>query len=107
MGKLNTRRIRHKYNAQPTKVDGIRYDSKKEAAYGGQLNLLQKCGEILFFLRQVPFRLPGNITYRLDFMEFHKDGSVHLVDIKGFDTPMSKLKRKQVEALYPVQIEIK
>ncbi len=101
------RLVRHKYHAQPTKVDNIRYDSKKEARYGGQLNMLQRSGEILFFLRQIPFELPGGVKYRCDFMEFWKNGDIKFVDIKGYDTPMSKLKRKQVEALYPIEIEIK
>jgi len=96
----------HKYRAKRTTVDGFNFDSKKEAAYYGKLNLLKRSGEISFFLRQVPFHLPGNVTYRLDFMEFHKDGSIKYVDVKGMDTPVSKLKRKQVEALYPIKIDI-
>ena len=108
MEKLNIRKmVRHKYYAKPQKINNMHFDSKKEAKYYGQLNMLQKCGEILFFLRQVPFHLPGNIIYRVDFMEFHKDGSVHFVDVKGYITQMAKNKIKQVEALYPINIEIK
>jgi len=97
----------HKYKAQPQKVDGIRFDSKKESQYYGQLKLLKKAGELDFFLRQVPFELPGGIKYRLDFMEFYKDGTIKYVDIKGFMTPVSKMKIKQVEDLYPIKIEVK
>lgn len=99
--------VKHKYHAQPTTVDEIRYDSKKEARYGSQLKLLQKAGEILFFLRQVPFDLPGGIKYRVDFMEFWKDGNIKFIDVKGFMTQVSKNKIKQVEALYPINIELK
>ena len=60
----------------------------------------------LWFLRQVPFHLPGKIVYRVDFVEFHKDGSVHFVDVKGFENTVSKNKIKQTEALYPVKIEL-
>lgn len=99
--------VRHKYHAKPTKVDNVRYDSKKEARYAGQLKMLQMAGEILFFLRQVRFDLPGNVIYRLDFMEFWSNGDIKYIDIKGYDTPVSKLKRKQVEDLYPIKIEVK
>lgn len=99
--------MKHKYKAQPIKVDNVRYDSKKEAKYAGQLKILQKAGKIDFFLRQIPFDLPGGIKYRIDFVEFHSDGSVHFVDIKGFMTQIAKIKIKQVESLYPIKIEIK
>ena len=94
-----------KYNAKKTQVDGKTFDSIKEANYYCELKIRQRDGEILFFLRQVPFDLPGNVKYRLDFLEFHTDGTVHAVDVKGMRIEMYKLKKKQVEALYPVEIE--
>lgn len=36
----------NKYKAQPVTVDGIRFDSKKEARRYGQLKLMQQAGEI-------------------------------------------------------------
>lgn len=98
--------IRHKYHATPTVNDGIRFDSKKEAAYYEKLKLWRSAGEVLFHLRQVPFDLPGGVKYRADFVIFWADGDVTVVDVKGFDTPQSKQKRKQVEALYPIEIQI-
>ena len=98
-------RIYHKFHAKPTQYKGIRYHSKREAQYAAQLDLRVKGGEVLFYLRQVPFQLPTSI-YRLDFMEFWADGSVHLVEVKGMETPLGKLKREQVQALYPVEIEV-
>ena len=98
---------RHKFSAKPTELDSIKFQSKKEARYYQGLKLLQKAGEVVFFLRQVPFDLPGNVKHKIDFIEFHSDGTVHFVEIKGYDTPMGKLKRKQVEAIYPVKIEVK
>lgn len=108
MAKLNIQNfLKHKYNAKPQKIDNMHFDSKKEANYFGQLKLLEKAGEILFFLRQTAFDLPGNIKYRCDFVEFWKNGDIKFVDIKGYDTPMSRLKRKQVEDLYPIKIDVK
>jgi dissimilatory sulfite reductase (desulfoviridin) alpha/beta subunit len=98
---------RHKFQAKPSDEDGIRFASKKERAYYRVLKFRQKIGEVLFFLRQAPFHLPGNVRHVIDFIEFWANGTVHFVEIKGFDTPMGKLKRKQVEAIYPITIEIK
>lgn len=92
---------RSKYNAMKTVVDGIKFDSKKEAAYYEYLKLRQRAGTIKYFLRQVPFDLPGNIRYRVDFMAVQDDDTIQYFDVKGFKTAMYKLKKKQVEALYP------
>ncbi len=98
--------IGHKFHAIRTEKDSQKFDSKMEARYYDSLKLQKKAGGIVFFLRQVPFHLPGNVRYIADFQVFHSDGSVSFVDVKGHDTPLSILKRKQVEALYPVKIEV-
>ncbi|MFH1079481.1 MAG: DUF1064 domain-containing protein [Pseudomonadota bacterium] len=98
---------RHKFRAKPSDEDGFRFASKKERAYYQGLKLRQKSGEVLFFLRQAPFHLPGNVRHIIDFIEFWADGTVHFVEIKGFDTPLGKLKRKQVMDLYPINVEVK
>jgi len=105
----NSRRqwpIKHKYRSVPVEYDGIRFDSKKEGRYYNELKLRQASGEVIFFLRQVPFHLPGSVTYRVDFQEFHADGTVHFIDVKGMETKDFIMKKKQVEALYPVTIEV-
>ena len=99
----------HKFYAKPAKRawgDGseIRFQSKKEARYFDKLILAQRSGELVFFLRQVPFHLPGGVTYRVDFQEFWSDGAVRFVDVKGVRTSQYIDKKKQVEALYPVEI---
>lgn len=99
--------IYHKYKAKVTETDGIRFDSKKEAKYYSDLKLRVKSGEIIFCLRQVPIHLPGKTKLVIDFVEFHTDGTVHFVEIKGFETKTWKIKRRQVEALYPITIEVK
>jgi hypothetical protein len=98
---------RHKFRAKPSDEDGIRFASKKERAYYQGLKLRQKSGEVLFFLRQAPFHLPGNVRFVVDFIEFWSDGTVHFIDVKGFDTPLGKLKRKQVMDIYPINVEVK
>lgn len=98
--------LKHKFGAVRTKRDGLKFDSKLEAAYYSQLKLRQHAGDILFFLRQVPFQLPGNVKYVCDFMVFMADGTIEIVDVKGKDTHMSIAKRKMVEDIYPLQIKV-
>ena len=98
--------VRHKFNAVRTESDGINFDSKKEARYYGQLKLRMRSGEVLFFLRQVPLHLPGGVRYVVDFQEFHSDGTVHFVDVKGMQTKDFVMKKKMVESIYPVEIEV-
>ena len=98
--------IKHKFHSNPCESsDGKKFQSKKERNYYQKLLLAQKAGELIFFLRQIPFDLPGNTKYRADFIEFWKDGSVDITDVKGFKTDTYKLKKKQVEALYPIKIK--
>lgn len=96
--------FRHKFNAKRTEYDGISFSSKREAKYYADLLLAKSSGELVFFLRQVPFHLPGGVKYLVDFVEFWKDGSVRFCDVKGFKTPMYIIKKKQVESIYPVEI---
>lgn len=99
-------KLRHKFGAIRTERNTFRFGSKLEADYYDQLCLLKKGGVVLFFLRQVPFHLPGNIIYRADFQVFYKDGLVEFVDVKGFETKEFKLKKKLVECHYPIKIKL-
>ncbi len=102
---MTIQRFKHKFNAQRTELDGIKFASKKEANYYGELKIRQAAGLVLFFLRQVPFHLPGNIRYVVDFAEFLSNQEVRFVDVKGYKTDMYKLKVKQVKDVYGVTIE--
>ncbi|HJY22034.1 MAG TPA: DUF1064 domain-containing protein, partial [Hanamia sp.] len=79
---------------------------KLEWAYYKKLQLLVKAGHVLFFLRQVPLHLPGGSKYVCDFVEFLADGNVRFVDVKGVETSEFIVKKKIVEAIYPITIEI-
>lgn len=96
---------RHKYKAVSVEFDGIKFASKKEGRYYQELKLRVQAGEVIFFLRQTSFHLPGGTTYRVDFQEFHSDGTIHFIDVKGFKTKEFIRAKKQVEDLYPVEIE--
>ena len=101
------RLVRHKYRAKRTENDGIRFDSKLEAQYYGILKLLRdNTNEVLFFLRQVPIHLPGGTKLVIDFQVFWSDGKVTFEDVKGMQTDQFKIKKREVEALYPFEIKI-
>jgi uncharacterized protein DUF1064 len=97
---------RRKYGNHITHVDGIRFDSRREAKYYQNLQLRIAGGEVKYFLRQVPIHLPGGTKLVVDFQEFHTDGSVHYVDVKGRETPVFRLKKREVEHHYPIKIEL-
>lgn len=108
-----TPKRRSKYGAQPTEADGIRFDSKAEANYYLELKARVAAGDVAYFLRQVPIHLPGRTRYVVDFLEFlpctcggctcqrHR-----FVDVKGVQTQTFRLKKRQVEELYPIEIEV-
>jgi hypothetical protein len=97
---------KHKFNAKPAHVDQIRFDSTLEAAYYTHLKTLQSAQEVIFFLRQTPFHLPGGVRYVVDFTVFYSDGTVKFIDVKGMITDTFKMKLKMVEDLYPIKITI-
>ena len=103
---MPVRMLRHKFGAVRTVKDGISFPSKAEARFYDELVMRQRGGDVLFFLRQVPFHLPGGVRYVVDFQVFHSDGRVRFVDVKGLETPGFITKKKLVEALYPVEIEV-
>lgn len=101
---IQFRMLKHKFRAIPINIEGIKFASKKEAKRYQELKLLQKTGELVFFLRQTPFHLPGNAKYLSDFICFWQDETVTIEDVKGIRTPMYILKKKLVESLYPIKI---
>jgi len=111
---------RQKYHAKPTVVDGIRFASKKEANRYMELKLLVLAGEIEGITLQPGFKLGTDdapvlmrsarypngrrASYFADFKYKCKDGREIIEDVKGMDTPLSKLKRAVVEAQYGIRI---
>lgn len=97
--------IRSKYEAKKTLVDGVVFDSKKEAARYQELKLLEKAGGIKDlslqpnFLLQDKFKCQGKthrkIEYIADFQYYIiKDKKWVIEDVKGFKTDVYKLKKK-------------
>ncbi len=94
----------NKYRNERTVIDGISFASKKEAKRYKELMYARLSGDCLWFLRQTPFHLAGGVKYISDFIVFWRDGSITIEDVKGIKTPVYLLKKKQVEATYPITI---
>jgi len=108
----------NKYGAQATTLDGIRFDSKKEARRYAELLLLQRAGEIRDLERQVEFPLltthhRGAEVHRVGsyFADFqYREGPTGILRIEDAKSPATaknplyRLKRKMVMLAYSVEI---
>lgn len=94
---------RNKYNAVKQSFNGRTYHSKKEAQYAAELEWRLKAGEIAEYIPQHPLRMYVNgkkiCNYFIDFKVIYPDGSIELVECKGFETDVWRLKWKLTEAL--------
>lgn len=104
---LGGREKAQKYRNQPTDVDGIRFDSKKEAGYYTQLQLAKAGGQIKGFARQVSIPLPsGKRRIRLDFVVHELDGRLRWIDVKGGKpTEAWSVRRDEIQAMLGIVIE--
>ena len=93
-----------KYGNKKVEINGHKFDSKKESNYYLYLLSEQQADRVTMFLMQVPIPLPGGVKYIIDFVVFRADGSVEWIDVKGMRTDIYKLKKRQVEELYPFEI---
>lgn len=85
----------NKYHAVQTEVDGIRFDSKAEAARWSELRLAERAGAITQLERQVKLLLPTGITWRIDFT--YVEGGVQVYeDVKGKITSDYRIKRNML-----------
>ena len=99
-----------KYRNKPVTVDGIKFHSIRESVYYADLKLRERAGEIRNLTLQPKFPITINgekvCDVVLDF-SFYEENRRRVLDIKGFDTPISRLKRKLVHAVYPgVTVEV-
>lgn len=99
----------HKYGAKRTTVDGITFDSKREAERYDELQLLVRAGQIHGLRLQPSWDLHVMgvkvARYVADF-SYHvwAEGPVVVEDVKGMRTPMYRLKAKMLKAEYGIEI---
>lgn len=109
-----------KYGNRKVTVDGIEFDSKKEAQRYWELKLMQRAGVISGLELQKEFeliptqRIDGKVVersckYKADFA-YIKDGQQVVEDVKGYRDPKSAgyakfvIKRKLMLHLYGIRI---
>lgn len=108
IGKPNQSK-KNKYGAHPRCEDGIHFASGLEADYYLELKLRLMAGDIAGYCRQPAFLIipsdPAKDTrkcdYKADFIVFHNDGNYEIIDTKGMQTPVYKIKMKAMNEKYP------
>jgi hypothetical protein len=101
-----------KYHSRKAIVDGIKFDSLKEAKRYNELKILEKANEITELRLQVKFELQPSfkkegktyrkIEYIADFTYYDNKLNKYIVeDTKGYKTEVYKLKKKLFEYKYP------
>ena len=110
-----TMRCRSKYGAKKVTVNGITFDSRKEANRYTELVLLERAGKISGLERQVKFelipsqRVDGKVVerachYVADFV-YMENGTKVVEDVKGYKTPEYIMKRKLLLKEYGIQVK--
>lgn len=101
---------RNKFNAKKTEVDGIVFDSKREALRYQDLKIAERCGVISDLKLQTTFPLIVNdvlvASYRSDF-EYTEDGERVVEDTKSEFTRKLmwyRMKKKLMLAIYGIEI---
>ena len=101
-----------KYHSKKVIVDGIKFDSLKEARRYHELKILEKANEITELRLQVKFELQPSfkkegktyrkIEYIADFTYYDNKLNKYIVeDTKGYKTEVYKIKKKLFEYKYP------
>lgn len=105
-----------KYKNKKVMIDGIKFDSKKEANRYQELKLMQRAGIISDLQRQVKYVLipsqKGNdgkvierpCTYIADFVYIDENGKTVVEDTKGYRISDYKIKRKLMLYIHGVKI---
>ncbi len=99
-----------KYHNRKTVIDGITFDSAKEARRYMELKLLERAGEISNLQRQVKYDLipkrgkERSVTYIADFV-YQEKGNTVVEDVKGVRTKEYILKRKLMNWVHDIQIK--
>jgi len=97
-----------KYRNKKTKVDGIVFDSQKEASRYLDLKMLEVLGEIknLELQPKYEFVLNGQkiCTYRADF-RYIEGEKIVVEDVKGFKTSMYNLKARMMKAFHGITVK--
>ena len=104
-----------KYHSRKVTLDGMQFDSHREACRYRELSLLQRAGEISDLRTQVKYTLvpaqkkPSGgteraVTYTADFVYRDKSGREIVEDAKGVRTQQYIVRRKLLLYVYGIEI---
>jgi hypothetical protein len=103
---------KRKWNNVPTVVDGVRYDSKKEARHGQLLAAMERDGLIRDLRRQVRYPITVNGVlighYVADFAFLDFTGKLVVQDVKSEATkriPLYQWKKRLMKAVHGITIQ--
>jgi len=101
-----------KYHNRRVTVDGISFQSVKEASRWQELRLMERAGEITLLARQVKIELVPKsnlfraVYYVADFVYYDKrTGKTVYEDVKGVRTDVYKLKKKLLYWRHGIEIK--
>ena len=101
-----------KFRNIPTIYNGRRYDSKKEAGYAAQLDMMRKAQitreRVAAWFPQVPFKFKCGTKMIVDFLVCYADGRWELHDTKGGQatkTQVYRIKKKMLKHEYNLDIK--
>lgn len=110
---------RNKYGARKVIIDGQHFDSQREANRWWDLRMLEKGGQISQLERQVPYVLAQAVTlhgarrkkpalrYVADFRYFDvKAGHFVVEDAKGYESPISRIKRHLMKSVHNIDVRL-
>ncbi|MGA2091787.1 MAG: DUF1064 domain-containing protein [Sedimentisphaerales bacterium] len=95
-------------NIRSANGDGTFSDSRKEARIDAEYQTLLRCGQLKKVERKKRFPLVVEgvkiCDYECDWVVTDKKGETAVIDAKGFKTPVYKIKKKLMKALYGIDI---
>lgn len=104
----------NKYHNRKTILDGIKFDSKREAQRYRELKLLESAGLVSGIELQVPYELVPDmvfdgrkvqgVRYIADFRYTDENGQTVVEDAKGMRTAVYTIKKKLMMWRYGIKI---
>lgn len=100
----------NKYSNIKTVIDGIKFDSRKEANHYCELKLLLRQGAIKDlvlqprFELQPSFKLNGKTIRKIEYVadfQYMEEGKIIVEDVKGVKTDIFQMKLKMLLYRYP------
>jgi hypothetical protein len=109
----------NKYNAKPQVVDGVLFDSKREAKRWAELLLLERAGRITRLVRQITFILAPSVKiagekrarpalrFKADFGYFDRATAETVVeDAKGYADTAFRIRQHLMKSVHGIDVRL-